>query len=161
MDLKNLDVSLLYRILSRVGEFREEHPSFLQTVDILDLVPEVVKQHGEQKALFYLERHVMHLQERGYLRSTTPSLRGTGLRVLQLSSQGEMFVQPELAEFGSEPLLPQVMKSLERDIQVLTYPEAEKEGMFYRLREAMASQAPDVIAKVIAEISVAAFKARL
>jgi hypothetical protein len=161
MDLKNLDVSLLYRILSRVGEFREEHPSLLQTVDILDLVPEVIKQDGEQKALFYLERHVMHLQERGYLRSTTPSLRGTGLRVLQLSSQGEMFVQPELAEFGSEPLLPQVMKSLERDIQVLTYPEAEKEGMLYRLREAMASQAPDVIAKVIAEISVAAFRARL
>lgn len=72
-----------------------------------------------------------------------------------------MFVQPELAEFGREPMLPQVMKSLEHNIQVLTYPKAEKESMFYRLREAMASQAPDVIAKVIAEVGVAIIKAQI
>ena len=72
-----------------------------------------------------------------------------------------MLTKKEPVHLLSRPLLPQVMKSLERDIQVLTYPEAEKEGMLYRLREAMASQAPDVIAKVIAEISVAAFRARL
>jgi hypothetical protein len=161
MELKNLDLSLLYRILSRVGEFREEHPSLLQTVDLLDLVPDVAKEHGEQQALFYLERHVIHLQERGYLRSSTARLPGSGLRVLQLSSQGEMFVQPELAEFGREPMLPQVMRSLEHNIQVLTYSEAEKESMFYRLREAMASQAPDVIAKVITEVGVAIIKAQM
>jgi hypothetical protein len=47
MELKNLDLSLLYRILSRVGEFREEHPSLLQTADLLDLVPEVVRERSE------------------------------------------------------------------------------------------------------------------
>ncbi len=35
---------------------------------------------------------------------------------------------------------------------MLTYPQEQKDGMLYRLREAIAKQAPDVIAKVIAEV---------
>jgi hypothetical protein len=61
-------------------------------------------------------------------------------------------VQPELAEFGRQPMLPQVVKSLEDQIQVLTYPQEQKDGMLYALREAIAKQAPDGIAKAIAEV---------
>jgi hypothetical protein len=61
-------------------------------------------------------------------------------------------VQPELADVGREPLLPQVVHSLEQSIDVLTYPEEEKRGMLFRLRDAISKQAPDVIAKVIAEV---------
>ena len=49
-------------------------------------------------------------------------------------------------------MLPQVVKSLENRIQVLTYPQEEKEGMLYNLREALTKQGPDLNAKVIAEI---------
>jgi hypothetical protein len=63
-----------------------------------------------------------------------------------------MFVQPELAEFGQAPLLPRVVKSLEDQIQILTYPQGEKDGMLFKVREAVAKQAPDLIAKVIVEV---------
>ncbi len=46
----------------------------------------------------------------------------------------------------------QVVKSLEDKIQVLSYPEAEKNGMLYRLRDALAEEVPDIIAKVIVEV---------
>jgi hypothetical protein len=68
-------------IIARVADFRDEVPSLLQTVDLLDLVPEVISEGGEQKALFYLERHLIFLQDEGYLRQAA-SLPGTGLRVL-------------------------------------------------------------------------------
>ena len=64
-----------------------------------------------------------------------------------------MFLQPELAEFGQRPMLPQVVESIERRIAVLTYPEEEKNGMLYRLREAIAKGAPELIAEVIVEVS--------
>jgi hypothetical protein len=49
-------------------------------------------------------------------------------------------------------MLPQVVKSLEDKIQVLSYPEAEKNGMLYRLRDVLAGEVPDIIAKVIVEV---------
>ena len=56
-------------------------------------------------------------------------------------------------EFGKEPLLPQVMKSMEDQIETLTYPQTEKDNMRYRLREAAAKHAPEFFAKVLAEIA--------
>jgi hypothetical protein len=58
-------------------------------------------------------------------------------------------VQPELAEFGKEPMLPQVVKSLEDQFQLLTYPQEGKNKLLYRLREAVAKQGPDLMAKII------------
>jgi hypothetical protein len=37
-------------------------------------------------------------------------------------------------------MLPQVVKSLEEQIQVLTYAQEQKDGMLYRLREAIAKR---------------------
>jgi hypothetical protein len=58
-------------------------------------------------------------------------------------------VQSELAEFGKEPMLPQVVKSLEDQFQVLTYPQEDKNKLLYRLREAVAKQGPDLMVKII------------
>jgi hypothetical protein len=148
---KDLNVSLLWKVISSVADFRDEFPSLLQTRDLLSLVPDVVSDLGEQKALFYLERHVIFLQDEGYL-LPAPSLPGTGLRVLRLSTKGAKFVQPELAEFGEHPMLPMVVKSLEEKISVLTYPEEEKNKLLYSLRGAVADRGADLIAKVIAEV---------
>jgi hypothetical protein len=63
-----------------------------------------------------------------------------------------MFIQPELANFSNQELWPEVMKALEDSVQVLSYPDEEKQNMLFRLRDALAKQVPDVIAKVIVEI---------
>jgi hypothetical protein len=82
----------------------------------------------------------------------------SGICKIDITANGNIFVQPELAEFGNEPLLPQVVKSIERQIEVLTYPQEQKDNMRFRLREALAKQAPDFIAKVFAEIAFRAMK---
>jgi hypothetical protein len=50
-------------------------------------------------------------------------------------------------------MFPAVVQSIEQKIAVLTYPDEEKEGMLFQLREAIAKRAPEVIAKVIVELS--------
>jgi hypothetical protein len=146
--MSDLDSGLLLKIMARLGEFRGERPGYrLQTGELMDIVPQKVGT-GLLVALDHLDRHVDFLRDIGLL-----SVRQAGVwRSLQLTAKGQMFVQPELAEFGHQALLPQVVKSLEDQIQVLTYPQEEKDGMLYRLREAIAKQTPDIIAKVITEI---------
>jgi hypothetical protein len=55
-------------------------------------------------------------------------------------------------------MFPEVVKSIEEKIQILTYPQEEKDGMVYSLREAVAKQAPgfiaDVLVKIMAKMSV-------
>ena len=146
--LESLDVALLFKIMTRLGELRgKRSPQWPATTgELMDLVSDI--QNG-QVALDYLNRHVDFLQELKYLRVTAQAILHRGL---ELTAKGQMFLQPELAEFGTQPMLPQVVKSLEGQIQVLTYPQEQKDGMLYRLREAVAKQAPDLIAKVIPEI---------
>jgi hypothetical protein len=118
----------------------------ISTGHLMDLVPAQVG--SGEAALNHLDRHVDYLQGEGYL-ATSPA----GIyRWLRLTANAHKFVQPELAEFGRQPMLPQIVKSLEDQIQVLTYAQEQKDGMLYRLREAIAKQAPDVIAKAIAEV---------
>ncbi|HVS87505.1 MAG TPA: hypothetical protein VHF01_04700 [Candidatus Acidoferrum sp.] len=96
-----LQLSLLYKIMGRLGELREESFDFLRNSDLYNLVPEYVQQNGEQKALQLLNRHLIHLSERGYVRLGPPT--SEGFRAIWLTADGEMFLQPELAEFGQRP----------------------------------------------------------
>jgi hypothetical protein len=144
----DLDIGLLLKIMKSVGESRDRgDPMFtISTGHLMDLVPAEVG--SGEAALNHLDRHVDYLQGEGYL-ATSPA----GIyRWLRLTVKAQKFVQPELAEFGRQPMLPQVVKSLEDQIQVLTYPQEQKDGMLYALREAIAKQAPDGIAKAIAEV---------
>jgi hypothetical protein len=146
----NLETSLLYKIMKYLGEHRDVYPNWVNNTELLFLVSELVKSDGPDRALFYVDRHCVFLQDQGFLKAGTPTLMGH--RMLRLSTKGEMFVRPDLAEFGTTPLLPQVVQSLEKSIQMLSYPEEEKNGMLFRLHAAMAERAPDFIAKVVAEI---------
>jgi hypothetical protein len=145
------DTKLLLEIMRRVGEFREEYPNLLQTIDLLDLVPEVFQRQGETGALFYLQKHALYLRDEGYLKHGA-SLPGTGRMVLELTPSGERFVQPELAEFGKEPMLPQIVNLIENRIEISHQSSEEKAGQKFKLREALASGATDLIAKVIVEV---------
>jgi hypothetical protein len=143
----DLDFGLLLKIMKAVGESRGGNPLFpIHTGEIMGLVsPEV---GSGITAVNYLQRHVDYLQEDRYLTTGPAGIH----RTLRLTVKGQNFVQPELAEFGRQPMLPQVFKSLEDQIQILTYPQQEKDGMLYRLREAAATHAPDLIAKIMIEI---------
>jgi hypothetical protein len=114
---------------------------------LLDLIPEFVAANTEQKALQYLDRHLVHLSERDFVKIGTVTMGSS--RTIRLTAQGEMFVQPELAEFGSEPLLPQVVQAIEQ--QILTYPEDRRSRFPFDLRAAIARNGPDLIARLLVE----------
>jgi hypothetical protein len=144
----DLQMSLLLRIMKRLGELRDVYPNWVTTPDLLELIPEFVAANGEQRALHYLDRHLVFLEQRGFIAIGTPTLGSS--RTIRLTAEGEMFVQPELAEFGNEPLLPQVVQAIER--QILTYPEERRSPFLFDLREAIAKNAPDIFAKLVVEI---------
>lgn len=148
----DLDPKLLLDIMQRLGEFREEYPKLLQTLDLLDLVPDIVQQRGHNGALFYLEKYTIFLRDEGFIRQVS-NAPGTGRMVLQLTSKGEKFVQPELAEFGREPLLPQIVNHIENRIEISHQSIEEKSEQKFKLREALANGAVDLMAKVIAELA--------
>jgi hypothetical protein len=145
----DLDTGLFWKIMKTVGESRGRgDPNFtVSTGHLMELVPTEVG--SGMAALDYLDRHIDYLEGDGYL-TTSPA----GVyRWLRVTVKGQKLVQPELAEFGKQPMLPQVVKSLEDQFQVLTYPQEEKDKLLYRLREAVAKQGPDLIAKIIVEVS--------
>jgi hypothetical protein len=74
--------------------------------------------------------------------------------IIELTGHGREYLQPELAEFGRVPMLPQVVESIEKQLQVLSYPQEEKDRLLFRLHESVAKQAPEMIVKIIAEIAV-------
>jgi hypothetical protein len=144
----DLDVGLLWKIMKTVGESRAERSSVfsITTGEVMDLVlPEI----GDGvEALNYLDRHVEFLRDERYL-TTGPA----GIyQSIRLTAKGQKFVQPELAEFGRASMLPAVVKSLEDQIEILTYPPGEKEGLLFNLREAVARNTPELIAKMLVEI---------
>ena len=101
----------------------------------------------------YVDDHLEFLQGRSYLELGRPTL-SVQVRSVKLTTKGVMFVQPELADFGERSVLPEVAKSLEKQIDVLTYPPGEKEGLLFNLREAFVKNAPDLIVKALVEIGV-------
>jgi hypothetical protein len=143
----DLDFGLLLKVMKAVAESQDGgNPMFpITTSELMDLLPLATFESGDA-ALNYLDRHIEFLVEDKYLKTGPSGI----FRSLRLTNKGQKFVQPELAEFGHQPMLPQVVKSLER--QILTYPEEDKAGMLYRLREAVAANAPELFAKVIVEI---------
>ena len=146
-----LDKSLLYRIMERVGELREAFPSTADTTDLLDLVGKERGSRNEPELTWYLDRHLEFLSDCEFVVLGAPTA-DVGIRTIELTGKGQMFVQPELAEFGTESMLPAVIRSLEGRLQALSFPQEEKDGLMYRMRDAVAKQAPDLIAKVIAEM---------
>jgi hypothetical protein len=147
----NLNVSLLYRIMNELGRLRGSTGSVVSTGSFKALLGNPGETRRDENGRKQINRHLAFLEESGFVRIDA-KLGEEDFAGISLTLRGQTFVQPELAEFGKEPSLPAVVKSLEEQIEILTYPRDEKDGLLYRMREAIAKQAPDVIAKVIAEI---------
>jgi len=92
------------------------------------------------------------LEQCGYVSLSSSTLQGK--RSVKLTAQGHMFLQPELAEFGNQSLLPDIIKAMEERIQTtLTYTEEEKNGLLYKVREAVTKQSGELIVKTLIEIA--------
>lgn len=141
----DLDIGLLHRTMVRLGELRDQPPNFPPTEqDLMTLVS-----LDGTAALNHLQRHTNYLRDIGLLKIGP----GSGIfRVLMLTPKGQTYVQPELAEFGSPPMLPAVVRDIETQITASTIPEPRKEGLIHDLRKAIADKAPEFIAKVVVEI---------
>jgi hypothetical protein len=147
---KSLSPQLLHRIMLRMGEIQDRAPLQISTRNFLDLAPECAT---EAERAIYVNLHLKFLQGRGFLtvrREITRQL----FAIVELTGHGHEYLQPELAEFGRAPMLPQVVESIESQLQVLSYPQEEKDGLLFRLRESVAKQAPEMFVKIIAEIAV-------
>jgi hypothetical protein len=121
--MASLDKSLLYKIMHKVGEIEGGAPNFADTNDFLNLIGKQLDQ-AELEDMWYIDRHLVFLKECGFISLGSSTYEGK--RGVKLTAQGNMFLQPELAEFGNQSLLPDVIKALEERIQALTYPEEEK-----------------------------------
>ena len=138
----------MIKMMHRIADLGGNPSHLITTGDLADLAP----QSGEAgEKFFFLNRHLEFLAQLGYL-----SLGGLtvqfGERMIRMTAMGQIFVQPELAEFANRSLLPDIIDVLEQQIQTLTYPEPEKSGLIFRLREAVAKQTPDIIVKILIEI---------
>lgn len=148
----NLSLGLLFKIMKRMGELRADRSPFLESDRLFDLVEDSNNWDFPDLAI-YVDDHLEFLQGRSYLELGRPTL-SVQVRSVKLTTKGVMFVQPELADFGERSVLPEVAKSLEKQIDVLTYPPGEKEGLLFNLREAFVKNAPDLIVKALVEIGV-------
>ena len=89
------------------------------------------------------------LEDSGYL-EVGSRLLGGGIDGIRLTATGQHFVQPELAEFGQDPMLPRVVQSIEKEI--LTYPEQSRGAFLFKLRESIAQNSPELVAKLLVEV---------
>jgi hypothetical protein len=144
----DLNVTLLHLILMKLGELRTRPP--LNPPSEGDLIGLVLPDPSlYEERLDRLQRHTEYLKDKSLVKIFQPA--GV-FRVLRLTEKGQSYVQPELSEFAEKPMLPAIVKNVEEQIAVLTYPEPEKAGMVHALRQAVADKAPEVVAKILVEI---------
>ena len=145
----DLNIGMLYQVMVRLGERRNKNWGFTSGAELLDLMPPTAQSSSESDVLFNLDRHVSFLEGLGYVEVESRFIGGA-IGGIRLTAMGQCFVQPELAEFGKEPLLPRVVQSIEA--QILTYPEESKNTFLFRLRESIAQNSPELVAKLLVDV---------
>lgn len=146
----DLSVGLLYRIMGRLGELRDLPPSRVSPVELEGLVDDGIHFADDIQRRLYIHRHLEFLRDRGYLHSYNTRM-GEVAHGLRLTADGEVFVQPELAEFG-RPVLPAIVNYVEQKIEISAAPSEQKQTWKFKLREAVVDRAIDAIVDLAAEI---------
>lgn len=144
----DLEIGLLHQMLVLLGTLRDRPVTNPPSAgELMPLIRDQIEPGPAR--LTQIQRHVNFLIEKHFVEKASS---GLVYRNIKLTAKGQAYVQPELADFGERSILPDVIKSVEERVAILTYPEAEKQGTLYELRKAVADKAPDMIAKVIIEI---------
>lgn len=112
--MPGIDKSLLYRIMRRVGEIENDIPNLAQSTDLLMLIDKPLDK-AEFKDKLYIDKHLAFLDQCGFLSlgSSTYDMK----RLVRLTALGNIFLQPELAEFANASILPDIIESLEDRIK--------------------------------------------
>ena len=136
----------------KLGELRDVYPNLVTASDLLPTMSGMPLLQGNitQTDLNLIDRHLQHLEGRGYLKMG-PAMVNSGERWIRLTAQGEIFLQPELADFGDRPTAIQVVNHFITKIETSSSPPEEKATWVYKLRSATADRATDLLAKVIVE----------
>jgi hypothetical protein len=148
----DLDMGLLYRMMRQMGQFRSLPVNTINTLKFEPLLEERWKTERYDERHRYVNRHLEFLEQSGFI-SVKARLGDEDWAGIALTRSGQTFVQPALAEFGREPLLPDVVKSIEEQIHALTRPTEEKETLLFKLRSAISKQAPDLVVKFLVELT--------
>jgi len=144
------DFRLLLAIMKYLGEKRDIYPDFVDTSDLVDLIPAERRNYDLRKNTVMLDGYLRFLEEKGYVKLGTPILADMR-RTIRLTAAGEIFVQPELAQIDDPLILSQMIEAMEK--QILTYPdEGMREKYLFQFREAAAKKLPDVAVKLFVEI---------
>ena len=157
MRTSDLDMSLLYRMMRQLGQLRALPVNQINTSTFEPLTEKRWMSERYDERNRYLNRHLEFLQQSGFV-SVKAKLGDQDWAGIALTLSGQTFVQPELADFGREPLLPEVVKSIEEQIHALTQPPQEKETLLFKLRAAISQHAPDLVVKLLIELASKALK---
>jgi hypothetical protein len=134
-----IDTGLLLKIMKRLGEIEATYPALIMSNVLFELAPEAIQKNGAPAVSACIDAHLKYLYGRGFVELGQPAMLLPSRRVT-LTVTGHTFVQPELAEFGQPPILPEVIDTLESRMQILSYPSDETSGLMYSLRDAIRSQ---------------------
>lgn len=147
--MPEIDKSLLYRIMRRVGEIENDIPNLAQSTDFVALI-DMPLDKAELKDVMYIDRHLVFLEQCGFLSLGSPTYDMK--RGIRLTALGNIFLQPELAEFTNASILPDIIESLEDRIKTLTYPEEDKNGLLFQVHEAFTKQKSELVVKALFEV---------
>jgi hypothetical protein len=89
----DLNSILLFKVMKRLGDLRSEYTKDHTTRALFDLVPEVISGKGQEHTIGYLYQHLLFLQGCGLVLLKGRFCR-IGLCTIELTAQGNMFVQP-------------------------------------------------------------------
>ena len=154
--MPGIDKSLLYRIMRRVGEIENDIPNLAQSTDLLMLIDKSLDK-AEFKDMLYIDKHLAFLDQCGFLSLGSPTYDMK--RGIRLTAHGNIFLQPELAEFTNTSILPDIIDALENRIKTLTYPEEDKNGLLFQVREAFTKQKGELVVKALFEVASQLLKA--
>jgi hypothetical protein len=153
----DLDMALLYSMMGLLRKYRTLPPTQVNTSSFESLLGDAYARSAYDLRHRYVNRHLEFLELSGLI-TVRAKLGDEDWAGIALTLGGQKFVQPALAEFGQQPLLPEVIKNIEEQIHTLTKPPEEKATLLFRLREAISKNAPDLVVKFLAELASATLK---
>ncbi len=155
----NSDLSreALYRIMERLKTIGAKYPGFATSQGLLDLLDCLTPDGAPtsfpgRENYFQLNRYLTFLKEEGLVSLESGSVGGNFYSI-KLTSLGQKFVQPDLADFGRPAMLPQVVNFISNRIELTQWNAEEKAAAKFNLGKALADGATDVFVKLLTEVA--------
>ncbi len=143
----DLDIPFLNRVLEKIQESPVDGDEASCWI-FYESVPASYKA-DERRLRLFVKAHLEYLRDVGLLELGITNHLGEYLSV-KLTADGRHFVQPELAEFYAG-VTGQFVSAVETQIDTSSLSDDDKHTFKYRLKEALATHAPDLAVRLIVE----------